>query len=62
MKFRNILRWVIITASVLLGVSPPDVTAQELGRDAIYSRFEEYYADTSPDKTRELLDAFWSAP
>ena len=58
MKFRTILRCVIITASVMLGSSPGDVTAQELGRDAIYSRFEEYYADTSLDKTREILDAF----
>ena len=58
MKFRTILRCVIITASVMLGSSPGDVTAQELGRDAIYSRFEEYYDDTSQDKIREILDAF----
>ena len=58
MKYRNILRCVIITASVMLGDYPPDVTAQEQGRDAIYSRFEEYYADTSQAKIREILDAF----
>jgi hypothetical protein len=42
----------------MLGASSVNVTAQELGRDAIYSRFEEYYADTSQDKIRDLLDEF----
>jgi len=58
MTFRTILRCAIITASVMLRVSPQDVTAQESGRGAIYSRFEEYYADTSQDKIREILNAF----
>lgn len=58
MKFRKIVRYGVIAASVMLGASSVDVTAQETGRDAIYSRFEEYYADTSQKKIRELLDAF----
>ena len=58
MKFRTIVRYGVIVASVMLGASSVNVTAQELGRDAIYSRFEEYYADTSRDKIRDLLDAF----
>ena|SRR5215216_7485352 len=58
MKFRTIVRYGVIVASVMLGVSSVNVTAQELGRDAIYSRFEEYYAATSQDKIRDLLDAF----
>jgi hypothetical protein len=58
MKFRTIVRNGVIVASVVLGAFSVNATAQDLGRDAIYSRFEEYYADTSQDKIRELLDAF----
>jgi len=58
MKFRTIVRYGVIVVSVLFGASSVDLTAQDTGRDAIYSRFEEYYADTSQDKIRELLDAF----
>lgn len=36
----------------------PRPSVQETGRDAIYSRFEEYDADTPQDKVQELLDAF----
>ena len=58
MKFRTIARHGVIVASVMLGALGVNVTAQEAGRDAIYSRFEEYSADTSLDKVREILDAF----
>jgi hypothetical protein len=58
LKFRTIVRYGLIAASVMLAASSVNVTAQETGRDAIYSRFEEYYADTSQDKIRKLLDAF----
>lgn len=58
MNLRTIVRYGVIVVSVMLGTSGIDVTAQETGRDAIYSRFEEYYADTSQEKIRELLDAF----
>ena len=58
MKFRTIVRHGVIVASVLLGAFSLNVYAQEAGRDAIYRRFEEYSADTSPDNIREILDAF----
>jgi len=58
MKFRTIVRYGVVVASVMLGASTVNVTAQEAGRDAIYSRFEEYSADTSRDKILEILDAF----
>ncbi len=56
MKFRTILRHGVIVGTVMLGAS--GVTAQEAGRDAIYTRFEEYSADAPQDKIREILDAF----
>jgi hypothetical protein len=52
------MRTGIIVASVMLGASTVKVSAQDTGRDAIYNRFEEYSADTSRSKTREILDAF----
>ena len=58
MKFRTIVRSGVIVVSIVLGASSVNVTAQELNRDAIYSRFEEYYSDTPPQKIREILDAF----
>ncbi|HEX6718879.1 MAG TPA: hypothetical protein VF088_17360 [Pyrinomonadaceae bacterium] len=58
MKFLTILRYGVIAVSIMLGAFSLNVTAQEIGRDAIYSRFEEYYPDTSPEKIREVLDAF----
>lgn len=58
MKFRTIVRNGVIVAGIVLGASSVNATAQDLDRDAIYSRFEEYYDDTSQDKIRELLDAF----
>ena len=57
MKFRTIVRCGVIVVSVMLGASNVAVTAQEIGRDAIFSRFEEYSSDTPQDKIRELLDA-----
>ena len=58
MKLKTIVRYGVIVVSVVLGASSVDATAQETGRDAIYSRFEEYHAETPHDKIRELLDAF----
>lgn len=58
MTFRIIVRSGVIVASVVLGAFSVKVNAQEAGRDAIYSHFEEYYAETPQDKIREFLDAF----
>jgi hypothetical protein len=58
MKFRTIVLNGLIVASVMFGAFSVNATAQDSGRDAIYSRFEEYYADTSREKIREILDAF----
>jgi hypothetical protein len=58
MKLKTIVRYGVIVVSVMLGASDVDVTAQETGRDTIYSRFEEYHAETPHDKIRERLDAF----
>lgn len=58
MKFKTIVRHGVIAASLVLGASTVNVFAQEPGRDAVYSRFEEYSADTPTDKIRAILDAF----
>jgi hypothetical protein len=58
MKLRTIVRFGVIAVSFVLGASSVNVTAQELNRDAIYSRFEEYYPATPPEKIREILDGF----
>jgi hypothetical protein len=52
------MRYGVFVVSVILGVSSVNAIAQEAGRDVTYSRFEEYSADTSQDKIREILDAF----
>ena len=55
---RGFLRYRVIVASVMLVISTVSAAVQEAGRDATYTRFEEYGADTSDDKIRETLDAF----
>jgi len=52
------MRYGVFVVSVILGVSSVNAIAREAGRDVTYSRFEEYSADTSQDKIREILDAF----
>ena len=58
MRFRTTVLYGVIGVSIVLGASIVTVNAQEVSRDAIYSRFEEYYGDTSSEKVREILDAF----